>query len=126
MKPADVVRAWVEKFNAGDVTGLCSLYHPNATNHQVVTEPLVGIDAIRKLFEVEYARAEMICNIDNLFEDGEWAIMEWSDPIGLRGCGFFTCKMERSFFSEVTSTNCLSSKCRDLMFRINIWSDLLT
>ena len=21
--------------------------------------------------------------------DGEWAIMEWKDPLGLRGCGFF-------------------------------------
>lgn len=107
MKPADVVRAWVEKFNAGDVTGLCSLYHPNATNHQVVTEPLVGIDAIRKLFEVEYARAEMICNIDNLFEDGEWAIMEWSDPIGLRGCGFFHVQngkivLQRGYFDQLS------------------------
>lgn len=23
------------------------------------------------------------------FEDGEWAIMEWKDSLGLRGCGFF-------------------------------------
>jgi hypothetical protein len=27
--------------------------------------------------------------IENLFEDGEWAILEWRDPLGLRGCGFF-------------------------------------
>ncbi len=25
----------------------------------------------------------------NIFEDGEWAIMEWRDPKGFRGCGFF-------------------------------------
>ena len=25
----------------------------------------------------------------SLFEDGEWAILEWRDPKGLRGCGFF-------------------------------------
>ncbi len=26
---------------------------------------------------------------ENLFEDGQWAILEWRDPLGLRGCGFF-------------------------------------
>jgi hypothetical protein len=31
----------------------------------------------------------MVCIAGNLFEDGEWAIMEWRDPLGLRGCGFF-------------------------------------
>ncbi len=33
--------------------------------------------------------AEMTCIIENIFEDGEWAILEWKDPLGLRGCGFF-------------------------------------
>ena len=40
-------------------------------------------------FAAEFARAKMICIADNLFEDGDWAILEWSDPLGLRGCGFF-------------------------------------
>jgi hypothetical protein len=31
----------------------------------------------------------MTCLIENIFEDGEWAILEWRDPNGLRGCGFF-------------------------------------
>ena len=31
----------------------------------------------------------MVGIIENLFEDGEWAILEWRDPKGLRGCGFF-------------------------------------
>ena len=31
----------------------------------------------------------MECIVENLFEDGEWAILEWRDPAGLRGCGFF-------------------------------------
>ena len=22
-------------------------------------------------------------------DDGEWAILEWRDPLGLHGCGFF-------------------------------------
>ena len=31
----------------------------------------------------------MHCIVENLFQDGEWAILEWRDPKGLRGCGFF-------------------------------------
>lgn len=27
--------------------------------------------------------------VENLLQDGEWAILEWCDPKGLRGCGFF-------------------------------------
>jgi hypothetical protein len=27
--------------------------------------------------------------VENIFEDGEWAMLEWRDPLGLRGCGFF-------------------------------------
>ena len=28
------------------------------------------------------------------FQDGDWAILEWKDPIGLRGCGFFYIKSD--------------------------------
>lgn len=87
--PSDVVREWVKRFNEGNVEKLIALYAPDAVNHQVVTEPLVGREAIRRLFETEFARAEMVCIQENLFESGDWAILEWSDPKGLRGCGFF-------------------------------------
>jgi limonene-1,2-epoxide hydrolase len=89
MKPVDVVREFVDRFNAADVDGLMELYSEDAINHQVVTEPLVGHQAIRRLFEVEFARAEMVCIPDQIHEAGEWAILEWKDPLGLRGCGFF-------------------------------------
>jgi hypothetical protein len=61
----------------------------DAVNHQVIWEPLVGRDAIQEMFEREFRRATMVCQIENLFQDGDWAILEWSDPKGLRGCGFF-------------------------------------
>lgn len=35
------------------------------------------------------ALANMVCLVENIFSDGEWAILEWKDPRGLRGCGFF-------------------------------------
>ena len=84
-----LVRRWIAAFNAGDAAALAALYHDNAVNHQVVTDPLQGREAIRAMFETEFARAEMECIPENLFEDGEWAMLEWRDPKGLRGCGFF-------------------------------------
>nr|WP_300862605.1 hypothetical protein [uncultured Oscillibacter sp.] len=42
--------------------------------------------------------ADMTCIVENLFEDGEWAILEWRDPLGLRGCGFFHVAEEKSSF----------------------------
>jgi len=41
------------------------------------------------MFQDEFSQAEMTCIIETIFEDGEWAILEWKDPLGLRGCGFF-------------------------------------
>jgi hypothetical protein len=71
------------------VDALAALYHTNAINHQVVTNPLQGRENIRAMFEAEFKQAEMVCIVENIFEDGEWAILEWKDPLGLRGCGFF-------------------------------------
>jgi limonene-1,2-epoxide hydrolase len=89
MGPRELVLAWVEAFNRADVAALAALYGENATNHQVAESPVVGRAAIRAMFESEFARAKMVCIIENVFEDGQWAILEWKDPLGLRGCGFF-------------------------------------
>lgn len=87
--PREVVRAWVAAFNAADADALAALYAPDAVNHQVMWAPLEGRDAIHAMFVREFAKAQMTCLVENLFEDGEWAILEWRDPSGLRGCGFF-------------------------------------
>lgn len=92
MSPKETLAAWIERFNAGDANSLAELYSENAVNHQVANEPVVGKEAIRKMFAGEFAAAKMHCIVENLFEDGEWAIMEWRDPLGLRGCGFFRVK----------------------------------
>ena len=88
-KPRETVRAWVGAFNRADVEALAELYSEDAINHQVMWQPIVGRAAIREMFEREFARADMTCIVENLFEDGNWAILEWRDPTGLRGCGFF-------------------------------------
>ena len=89
MQPKMLVTAWVEAFNEGDADKIATFYADNAVNHQVANEPVEGKDAIKKMFADEFANAEMVCIVENIFEDGEWAILEWKDPIGLRGCGFF-------------------------------------
>lgn len=89
MKPKDVVTEWVKRFNRADADVLAELYEENAVNHQVALEPVLGRENIRSMFRREFAAAEMVCIVENLFEDGEWAILEWRDPKGMRGCGFF-------------------------------------
>jgi limonene-1,2-epoxide hydrolase len=89
MEPRELVRAWVDAFNRADVTTLAALYREDATNHQVAEPPVVGQAAIREMFVKEFAKAKMVCIVENIFQDGEWAILEWRDPLGLRGCGFF-------------------------------------
>ena len=89
MRPKELVRAWVVAFNRGDADAMAAFYHDDATNHQVALEPVVGREAIRTMFARDYAAAEMVCIVENIFEDGDWAILEWRDPLGLRGCGFF-------------------------------------
>jgi len=89
VSPRVVIERWVEAFNAADVDALAALYAPDAVNHQVVADPVEGREAIRAMFVREFAEADMTCLVEHLFEDGEWAILEWRDPLGLRGCGFF-------------------------------------
>ncbi len=90
MTPRQVVETWVERFNAGDADGLAALYAPDAVNHQVTQEPVEGREAIRAMFAREFATAEMVCLIEAIHEAGVVAALEWRDPLGLRGCGFFT------------------------------------
>lgn len=89
MKPIEVLREFVRAFNDADVEALANLYSEDAINHQVAEEPIQGRTAIREMFVLEFAQAKMTCIVENMFEDGEWSIMEWRDPLGLRGCGFF-------------------------------------
>ena len=89
MSPKEVVEKFVQAFNDADYDLLANLYAENAINHQVAEEPVEGRKAIRNMFKKSFAEAEMTCIVENIFEDGEWAILEWRDPLGLRGCGFF-------------------------------------
>ena len=100
MSPSELIRRWIDAFNAGDADALAALYAEDAVNHQVVQDPVEGRDAIRAMFALDFDRAEMTCIPENLFEDGDWAILEWRDPRGLRGCGFFRVRDDRIVFQR--------------------------
>ena len=107
MTPRQVIQTWVERFNDKDSQGMADLYHDDAINHQVNTEPVIGKAALLEMFIREFATAEMVCIIENIFEDGEWAILEWKDPLGLRGCGFFQVidskiKFQRGYWDKLS------------------------
>jgi limonene-1,2-epoxide hydrolase len=89
MTPREVVELWVQAFNRTDTDALAAFYSEDAVNHQVAEAPLRGRAAIREMFAAGFASAKMVCIVENIFVDGEWAILEWRDPLGLRGCGFF-------------------------------------
>ncbi|EPV3025476.1 ester cyclase [Citrobacter freundii] len=89
MKPKEILCQWVDAFNNADAEMISELYDDNAINHQVANEPVIGKEAIKKMFEQDFSIPEMVCIVENIFEDGQWEILEWRAPLGLRGCGFF-------------------------------------
>jgi len=109
--PKDTVLAWVEAFNAEDLDRLADLYAEDAVNHQVVREPVIGRAAIRDMFAEDFAAAEMTCLVEQVIEGSgahaDWAVLEWRDPNGLRGCGFFQVRegrivFQRGYFDQLT------------------------
>jgi len=107
MVPKELVEKWVEIFNSGNADQIAELYHEDAINHQVTNEPVEGREAIKQMFADEFAAADMTCIIENIFEDSDWAILEWKDPLGLRGCGFFQVidgkiKFQRGYWDKLS------------------------
>ena len=100
MQPKEIVIAWVDAFKRADVEALSAMYAADAVNHQVAESPVKGRSDIRKMFEAGFVQAKMVCIVENIFEDGEWAILEWRDPLGLRGCGFFHIKNGKILFQR--------------------------
>lgn len=72
-----LINHWVELFNKANAEKISELYHDEAINHQVTNDPIVGKEAIKNMFAEEFASAEMACIIENIFEDSDWAILEW-------------------------------------------------
>jgi hypothetical protein len=100
MSPKQLIENWVKVFNKADADAIAEFYSEGAINHQVANAMVEGKSAIHKMFVDEFNQADMICIIENIFEDGEWAILEWKDPLGLRGCGFFHIVNDKIIFQR--------------------------
>lgn len=123
--PRQVIEKWVVAFNHRDADAATALYHNDATNIQVAAgESAIGREAIRnELRQFFEAFPDNYTNIENLFEDGEWAIIEWSGggtwqgefaglagngkSFRLQGCGFFhvtegKIKFQRGYWDKMT------------------------
>ena len=98
MKPKEVIEKWVELLNQGNALELSELYHDHAVNHQVANLPVEGKKAIFEMFNQEFQKADMVCIIEHIYEDVQWAILEWKDPIGLRGSDFFQIENDKILF----------------------------
>jgi len=95
MTPRQVLEKWIIAFNNADAAAIADLYSLDAVNDQVANGRIDGQDAIRQVFIKEFSLAEMVCIPENIFEAGDWAILEWKDPKGLRGCGFFKIEQDK-------------------------------
>jgi len=108
VSPTQLIRRWVKLFNDADIDGLAMMYAEDAVNEQAVfAEPLRGRETIRKLLETDFARAKMVCIEERVYECGDTAILQWRDPIGLKGCGFFQFKdgkivHQKGYFDQLT------------------------
>jgi len=101
MTPTEVIRKWIDTFNLADIDGLAELYSIDAVNEQVVfSEPLRGREAIRKLLELDFSRAKMICIEERIYECGDTAILQWRDPKGFKGCGFFQIENDHIIYQK--------------------------
>jgi hypothetical protein len=89
MTTRETIERWVECFNAGDVEGIAGLYADDAVNHQIPLEPVVGRPAIEEFHRQTFAGGPLTCSPINLVVEGDWGALEWTDPDGFRGCGFF-------------------------------------
>jgi hypothetical protein len=82
---------------------------------EVAERQVQGRKAIREMFANGFAITKMICIVENLFEDGEWAILECRDPQSVRGCGFFhvveaSCRPRRRPSSSSAGTTSTTTK----------------
>jgi steroid delta-isomerase-like uncharacterized protein len=124
--PKDVVTDWAATYNARDPYALIELYHDDAENIQVALgETVRGRDELQESFITLFkAFPDNQIHIDNVFQDGEWCIIEWSgsgsflsalgdelpatgESYTLRGCGFFhvvdgKIRCQRGYFDKHT------------------------
>jgi hypothetical protein len=62
----EAIMKYVEAFNHVDIEMLTELYADDSVNHQVVTDPVVGKEAIGRMFQDELVKTPMVCIVENI------------------------------------------------------------
>jgi hypothetical protein len=108
LTPRETIEKWLTAFNVADTATLESLYATHAVNHQMPNQPVNGREAIGKMFRDEFAVAPgMHCIPVQIIAEGDWAVLEWRDPKGFTGCGFFMVRdglieVQRGYWDRLT------------------------
>ena len=107
MTPKEIIMKYVEAFNHADIDMLTELYADDAVNHQVVTDPIVGKDAIGSMLRDEFAKTPMVCIVENMITQDDWVVLEWKEPKGFRGCEVFQVidgkiKLQRGYYDVLS------------------------
>lgn len=89
ISPRKIVMELVDAFNDKDVDRAAALFREDAVCHQISGQTVYGREAIGKLIAEAVGRLKIEWVIENIFEDGEWAILEGRDIRGFRGCVVF-------------------------------------
>ena len=70
MRPKEILQRWVEYFNQYDYERLGELYAEDCINHQTPNGIVKGKDNIKNMFKNEFEQFEMVCIVENIFEEG--------------------------------------------------------
>ncbi len=77
--PKQIATKWVEAYNSHNPDAAVSLYDEKITNVQLPWGKSVqGIDAMRSTYlNVFRAFPDINVEIENIFEEGSWVVVEW-------------------------------------------------
>ncbi|MBO7370592.1 MAG: nuclear transport factor 2 family protein [Campylobacter sp.] len=84
----ELIAKYMEVFNAKNAEALGEFYNKNAVIQRTNGEPMFGWDELFGYIKKDLQSAKAR-KADNIFEDGEWVILEWSETGGKRGCKIF-------------------------------------
>jgi chromate reductase len=95
LRPTALVEAWLEAANRGDADALVRFYAEQAVYQHVSEAPVAGRVAIAQRCAQGSAGRTQQRSVERLLEDGDWAILEWREPQGRRGCTLFEVRSSR-------------------------------
>ena len=108
MSNTELIEAWVERFNAGDVAGCAALYAEDASLHVSFADAVEGRAAIRAMFEAYFAAAPLHCLVRHLYAGGRGrVVLEWADKVGLLGVNIYEIvegkiARQRNYFDQLS------------------------